>query len=99
MEHFTSQLLDLIELMAVNNLVAMFRLIKLGNILDLSLVRGIAFHKVLLLYSVFLSYNLVVERGSVDLVRTERKDDFHYCQSHFHPYKLVALAGIVRVFR
>ena len=89
MGHCPSQLLDLIELMAVNNLVAMFRLIKLGNILDLSLVRGIAFHKVLLLYSVFLSHNLVVERGSVDLVRTNRKDDFHYCQSHFHPYKLV----------
>ena len=87
MEHFTSQLLDLIELMAVNNLVAIFRLIKLGHILDLPLVRGIAFHKVLLLYSVFLSHNLVVERGSVDLVRTNRKDDFHYCQSHFHPYR------------
>ena len=41
MGHCPSQLLDLIELMAVNNLVAMFRLIKLGNILDLPWVRGI----------------------------------------------------------
>ena len=35
--------------MAVNNLVAMFRLIKLGNLVDLPWVRGIAFHRLLLL--------------------------------------------------
>ncbi|PSP16885.1 MAG: hypothetical protein BRC52_14300 [Cyanobacteria bacterium SW_5_48_44] len=84
--------------MAVNNLVAMFRLIKLGNLVDLPRVRGIAFHKVLLLYSVFFSHNLVVERGNVDLVHSSHKEKFPYCQSHFYPYRLVALVGIVGVF-
>ena len=83
--------------MAVNNLVAMFRLIK-GNLVDLPWVRGITFHRLLLLYSVFFSHNLVVERGNVDLVRSSHKEKFPYCQSHFYPYRLVALVGIVGVF-
>ena len=44
------------------------------------------------------SYNLVVERGNVDLVRSSHKEKFPYCQSHFYPYRLVALVGIVGAF-
>ena len=46
--------------MAINHLVAMFRLIKVGNLVDLPWVRGIAFHRLLLLYSVSIVREIVL---------------------------------------